>query len=122
MRAGLFPEAVPNWVEGRECPALSGELLEKLDPARGRLLCRAARSVEADVKGAVAVAKKRQPSWAELTPVRRGEILYAVAAALEERREQVARVVAEETGKSYRLALGETDGAIALGRFMAGEG
>ena len=86
-------------MEGRECPALSGELLEKLDPARGRLLCRAARSVEADVKGAVAVAKKRQPSWAELTPVRRGEILYAVAAALEERREQVARVVAEETGK-----------------------
>ncbi len=122
MRAGLFPEAVPNWVEGRESPALSGELFEKLDPARGRLLCRAARSAEADVKGAVAVAKKRQPSWAELTPVRRGEILYAVAAALEERREQVARVVAEETGKSYKLALGETDGAIALGRFMAGEG
>jgi aldehyde dehydrogenase (NAD+) len=85
-------------------------------------LCRVARSGEADVGGAVEVARGRQPAWAELTPVRRGEILYAVAAALEQRREQVARIVAEETGKSYKLALGETEGAIALGRFMAGEG
>jgi aldehyde dehydrogenase (NAD+) len=38
------------------------------------------------------------------------------------RREEVARVVHLETGKSYKEALGETDGAIALGRFMAGEG
>jgi aldehyde dehydrogenase (NAD+) len=122
MASGLFPEAIPNWVEGSERPPLSGELFEKLAPARGRLLCRVARSAEADVKGAVGTAKRRQPSWAELTPVRRGEILYAVAAALQGRREQVARIVAEETGKSHKLALGETDGAIALGRFMAGEG
>ncbi len=122
MGSGLFPETVPNWVDGGERPALSGGFFEKLDPARGRLLCRVARSAEADVKGAVGVAEKRQPSWAELTPVRRGEILHDVAAALEERRLDVAQVVAQETGKSHKLALGETDGAIALGRFMAGEG
>jgi aldehyde dehydrogenase (NAD+) len=34
----------------------------------------------------------------------------------------VARVVHLETGKSFREALGETDGAAALGFFMAGEG
>ena len=34
----------------------------------------------------------------------------------------MARVVALETGKSLREAMGETSGAISLGRFFAGEG
>src|SRR5258708_30474358 len=37
-------------------------------------------------------------------------------------RAEVAHIVALETGKSYPAALGETDGAIELGLFMAGEG
>src|SRR5258708_27293142 len=37
-------------------------------------------------------------------------------------RAEVARIVALETGKSYPAALGETDGAIEIGLFMAGEG
>ena len=35
---------------------------------------------------------------------------------------EVARIVADETGKSPKDARGETDGAIELGYFMAGEG
>jgi aldehyde dehydrogenase (NAD+) len=41
---------------------------------------------------------------------------------LRARREDMARMVALETGKSYKMALGETDGAVELGLFMAGEG
>lgn len=37
-------------------------------------------------------------------------------------REEIAKIVHLETGKSYKDALGETDGAIALGLFYAGEG
>lgn len=122
MGGQLFPDSIPNWLEGKESPALSGELFEKLNPAQGRLLCRVARSREADVRRAIRIARNAQPSWADLPPVRRGEILYEVALGLQKRREQVARIVAWETGKSYKLALAETDGAIALGRFMAGEG
>ena len=50
-----------------------------------------------------------------MPPVRRGHILHAVAMRLREQREEVARIVALETGKSYPSALGETDGAIELG-------
>ena len=57
-----------------------------------------------------------------LTPVRRGEILHDVAMALRARREQMAEVVAGETGMSVAQARGETDAAVALGVFMAGEG
>jgi len=37
-------------------------------------------------------------------------------------REEIARIVSLETGMSFKAALGETDGAIAQGEFMAGEG
>jgi aldehyde dehydrogenase (NAD+) len=81
-----------------------------------------ARSGAADVEQAVALARQAQPAWAETPAVKRGDLLHAVTAGLLARREEVARVVHLETGKSYKEALGETDGAIALGRFMAGEG
>lgn len=117
-----FPKDIPNWIDGVQQPAAGGELLPKLKPADGTLFCKVARSRAADVRRAVEAALRAQPAWADTTPVRRGEILHAVAMAVSAHRADVARIVAEETGKSYKSALGETDGAVALGLFMAGEG
>lgn len=118
----LFPSEIPNWIGGMEKLAEDGRLFDKLNPADGSLLCRGARSGEADVEAGVRAARESQPGWAGTTPVRRGEILLAVAERLHARHEEMARVVALETGKSPAGALGETGGAVALGRFMAGEG
>ncbi len=118
----LFPADIPNWISGEERPALSGESFEKLNPANGKTLCRAARSRAEDVAQAVQISRASQTGWSGLPPVRRGEILHEVAGGLRARREEVARIVALETGKSYKSALAETDGAVALGLFMAGEG
>ena len=45
-----------------------------------------------------------------------------IALALKDRREEISALVAEETGKPLQLALGETDAAIEMGFFVAGEG
>ncbi len=118
----LFPPEVPNWINGRECLAIAGESFEKLNPANGVLLCRVARSRTEDIKEAVKAAKEALENWAYMPPVRRGEILHNIAMGVREHREEVAQIVALETGKSFKLALEETDGAIAQGMFMAGEG
>lgn len=122
MTHTLFPSEIPNWIGGTQTPARDGRLFDNLKPADGTLLCRAARSGGADVDAAVAAAKTAQSEWAATPPVKRGDILHSVAVALRARRKDVAGVVATETGKSFRDALGETDGAVALGLFMAGEG
>jgi len=122
MTEGTIPETIPNWIDGRQQPAVSGETLPKLAPADGTLLTRAARSSSADVDSAVASARAAQPAWAELTPVERGEVLHAIARSMRERRETIAAIVARETGMSPAAALGETGGAIAQAEFMAGEG
>ena len=62
------------------------------------------------------------PTWAELTPVARGDVCRELALLLRERRDEASQLVAEETGKPLELALGETDAAVEMGLFVAGEG
>jgi alpha-ketoglutaric semialdehyde dehydrogenase len=122
LRNLLVPAAIPNWIAGEERAAVSGELFDKLNPSNGTLMWRVARSRSEDISQAVAVAKSAQLAWADVPPVKRGELLLDIAMSLKAQREDVARIVASETGKAYRDALGETDAAVAQGVFMAGEG
>ena len=118
----LIPEEIPNLIDGRPVSPVSGAWLDKLRPADGTLLCRVARSGSEDVERAVAAARAAQPAWAERTPVERGEIVREVALRLRERREDASQIVAAETGKPLELALAETDAAVEMGHFVAGEG
>ena len=122
MESGLFPTEIPNWVDGQERLAISGELFDKLNPANGKLLCHVARSRVEDVRQAVEAAERAQPGWADTPPVQRGMVLHNVVLGIQARQEQIAQIVATETGKSYKDAYGETGGAIALGLFYASEG
>lgn len=122
MNALRPPDLVPNLVANENRPARDGRAFEKRTPADGRLLCRVARSAAADVHDAVSLAAAAQPAWADTTVVRRAEVLRELALALRAQRETVADLVALETGKSRKDALGETDGAIEMGFFVAGEG
>lgn len=118
----ILPSFIPNIICNREIPAASGRSYSKYNPATGAELCKLAGSGFFEVEDAVLAGKEAQKSWGTMSPVARGNVLYKVCDALARSRESIARIVAEETGKSFNDALGETDGAIALGRFYAAEG
>jgi len=118
----VIPAEVPNLVAGEERPPASGTWLEKTRPVDGGDLCRLARSGVADVDAAVAAARDAQMAWGERTAVERGNVVRAIAELLRERREEASEIVAAETGKALELARGETDAAIEMGFFVAGEG
>ena len=63
-----------------------------------------------------------QAAWARCPRCSAG--LCCTASAMRSKRasRSIAEIVARETGKSPKEAFGETGGAIALGRFFAGEG
>jgi len=117
-----IPAVVPNLVAGADAPAVDAGTFAKIDPATGREICRVARSTAADIELAVAAARRAQPAWAAMTVVKRGDILRQIALLMRERRDAIADLVARETGKSKKDALGETDAAIEMGFFVAGEG
>jgi len=118
----VVPDEIPNLVDGKAVPAASGHSLEKLRPADETLLCRVARSGAEDVATAVSVARAAQPAWADRTAVERGDIVRELALRLREGREEASEIVASETGKPIELALSETDAAVEMGLFVAGEG
>ena len=118
----MIPAEVPNLVDGEERPPASGVWLDKARPADGSDLCRVARSGAADADAAVATACAAQREWAARTAVERGNVVRAIAELLRERRDEASELVAAETGKALALALGETDAAVEMGFFVAGEG
>jgi alpha-ketoglutaric semialdehyde dehydrogenase len=118
----VIPREVPNIVAGEERPPATGAWLDKARPADGRALCRVARSGSDDAAAAVEAAAEAQPDWAARTAVERGDVVRAIAELLRERRDEASELVAAETGKPLELAQGETEAAVEMGLFVAGEG
>jgi acyl-CoA reductase-like NAD-dependent aldehyde dehydrogenase len=122
MERTAIPATIPNWIAGREIEAASGEMFSKVSPVSGNVVSSVARSRAPDVDRAIQSARNAQKGWAERTPVERGDILLAITQAMRRHQDDIAAIVAAETGMSLKQARGETGGAIAQGEFMAGEG
>src|SRR5690606_4062550 len=60
--------------------------------------------------------------WRLMPAPRRGEILYTVAAILQERKEAISRLMTQEMGKVLSEARGDVQEAIDMAFFMGGEG
>lgn len=113
---------VPNWIDGRETSPETDSWLDKYNPHNGGLLARLADSSAADTNAAVSVAERSFPAWSELTPVRRGQILADIVAAMKRRADELAECIAIETGKPPQDAKGEMGGAILQAEYFASEG
>ena len=122
MNEIVIPKQITNWINGEQRSAQSAEWLPKFSPATGEEIYQLARSAAEDVDNAVNVAMKAQLAWADTPAVQRGLVLHEIVKGLQNHREEMAQVVASETGKALKEARGETEGAIQQGLFMAGEG
>jgi malonate-semialdehyde dehydrogenase (acetylating) / methylmalonate-semialdehyde dehydrogenase len=104
------PEArtLPNYVAGSWVEARApGGTLEDRDPATGELAARVPLSGADDVDAAVRAARDAQPAWRELAPQRRARAVMALREALSARREEIARLVTADMGKTLDDARGE---------------
>lgn len=113
---------VPNWINGQEVPAQDNTWFDKMNPHTGELLTQLARSKKVDVEMAVQAAQCAQEAWADTPAVQRGLMLHEIVIRMKNHAAEIAEIVAAETGKSYKEALGETNGAIQCGLFYASEG
>lgn len=113
---------IPNWIDGKEAPPCSNAWMDKFDPHAGSLLSQVAESTADDTRRAIEVAANSFSTWSETTPVRRGQILMDIVAAMKRRADELAECIAVETGKPPQDAKGETGGAILQAEYFAGEG
>jgi len=94
-----------NYIDGAWVAPTSGRWLDDRAPATDRLIARMARSEAADVDAAVSAARAALSGpWGSTTWVERAEMLDAIAAAIEARVDEFARVESEDQGKPVSLA------------------
>jgi malonate-semialdehyde dehydrogenase (acetylating)/methylmalonate-semialdehyde dehydrogenase len=85
----------------------AGEAIPVHDPATGAQVATVAAATEADVDAAVAAASAAFPEWSELSIQRRVQYLHRMRRNIEDNKEQLARVITLDQGKTLDEARGE---------------
>ena len=105
-----------NWVAA----AAGGELAVEA-PGTRETIAMVPRGGSEDIDRAVKAAVAAFPSWMKVAPRDRGRLLQRIGDALEARVEEMARVLAEETGNALRTqARGEAKSAVDILRYFGG--
>jgi malonate-semialdehyde dehydrogenase (acetylating) / methylmalonate-semialdehyde dehydrogenase len=117
-----------NYVGGAWQPASGSETLEDRDPASGELCALAPLSGADDVDAAVQAASAAQKNWRAVGPQRRARAIMRLREELVARREELARLVTEDMGKTLDDARGEVtrgiesvEAACAIPHLLKGE-
>ncbi len=101
-----------NFIDGERVPS-DGETEAILNPATGEELARAHNSTAADVDRAVRAARAAFDGWSQSTPAQRAQALLALADAIEEHGEEIARLEALNAGKPLTAVSGDELPAMA---------
>ncbi|HVY42952.1 MAG TPA: aldehyde dehydrogenase family protein [Hyphomicrobiaceae bacterium] len=105
-----------NWVD-----ALSGQDIAVESPGNRQIIARVARGGAEDVDRAVKAATAAFVSWSKVIPRERGRMLQKIADAIEPRVEELARIIAEETGNAIRTqARPEAKSVVDILRYFGG--
>ncbi len=91
-----------HFIGGAFVPARSGRSFAVVNPATGLEIGAAAEGDAADVDAAVTNAAAAQKDWAKLPARKRGALVAACAAVIRAHVEELARLIAFETGKALR--------------------
>ena len=107
------------FINGEWIPAASGKSVEVENPSNEEVIATVPAGDEADAQTALKAAETAQPAWAALPAIERGNILNNVADNVLAHRERLAKLLVQEQGKIYSLALGEVDVTADFIRFAA---
>src|SRR5436309_3871017 len=122
LEGELYEKTFRNLVGGEWLDAASGETFESRSPATGELIGVFPKSSAEDVDRAVEAAKEAYEKWRLVPAPKRAEILFRVAQAFVERKEELTELMVQEMGKVRAEAGGDVQEAIDMTYYMAGEG
>lgn len=95
------------FIDGEWVPASAGRTFESRNPATGEVLGVVADADAKDAEVAVAAARTAFGTWSKLTTQERSGYLYDAWRIMNDRREELARLMTAEQGKPLRMARNE---------------
>src|SRR5438034_1866752 len=103
---------VPNFINGQWQNPAAQEFSDVISPATGESLAQAPLGGEEDVAAAVESAAAAFPEWRSTPPEERIQYLFRLKRLFEDHREELARLIATENGKTLAEARAELRRAI----------
>lgn len=109
------------WIGGQWTPVEGGAAADSVDPSTGEVLGRFGDAGTAEAEAAIAAARRAffRTDWAH-APRLRAAVMLAFADRVERRSEELALLLARETGKLLKAAQAELAGTVSEIRFYAG--
>jgi betaine-aldehyde dehydrogenase len=108
-------------IDGQWVDSVEGEWIAVENPAHKQTFARVPRARTEDVNRAVAAAGKAFRSWSKMAAGERGKLLFRIADAIEQDKEQLARFISTENGNALRTqSRGEAGMAAEVFRYVAG--
>jgi aldehyde dehydrogenase (NAD+) len=117
------PSTYRNHIGGVWVASATARSVPNLNPADTRdVLGHVPQSTPEEARQAVAAARQAFPAWRDTPAPVRGALLYKAMAILDGEKEQLARVLTREEGKTLKESLGEVQRAVNVLEFTAAEG
>ncbi|SRR5579884_281023 len=112
-----------NVIAGERAPAVSGATFSSRNPANHEEIVGVfPRSGPADVTRAVAAAVEAFPRWRRVPAPARADLILRAGSIMQERKEDLARLMTREMGKVLEESRGDVQEGIDMAKYIAGEG
>jgi aldehyde dehydrogenase (NAD+) len=122
-RGGESAQRYRNFIGGEWVASQSERTVPNVNPADTRdVLGQAPLSSAEETRRAVDAAQAAFPAWRETPAPVRGQILFRAQALMDKEKEELARVLTREEGKTVKESLGEIQRTINILEYIAAEG
>lgn len=101
----VFQAQYENYIGGKWTPPADGEYFENPSPVDGSIIARVPRSNKKDIDMAVKAGWEAAASWSKTSVTERSNLLFKIAARIEENIEKLALAETWDNGKSIRETL-----------------
>ncbi|PLN82410.1 aldehyde dehydrogenase [Aspergillus taichungensis] len=109
-----YAQPIGLFINNEFVPSKSGEKIASINPADEKEITSVYAAGEEDVDLAVKAARKalKDPSWKQLSPTDRGEMMHKLADLIDKNREVLATIETWDNGKPYQVSLSDDLGEV----------
>jgi malonate-semialdehyde dehydrogenase (acetylating)/methylmalonate-semialdehyde dehydrogenase len=109
-----------HFIDGQHAAGASGQFVDVMDPALGRVTGHLPVANTDEVDAAVAAAKAAFPAWSENPPLKRARLMFKFKELLEAHSDELAELITRDHGKLFEDAKGEVIRGIEIVEFACG--
>ncbi|QSL91548.1 CoA-acylating methylmalonate-semialdehyde dehydrogenase [Ectopseudomonas toyotomiensis] len=102
-----MPRTLPQLIDGQWQTSQARELIEVTDPATQEVIALAPKATAEEIDAAVASAQKAFLAWREVPVSERARLMLRYQHLLKEHHDELAEILAAETGKTFADAKGD---------------